>query len=180
MSFRFPYLALDLETTGLDRQQSHVLQLAAIYDDGSHLEGLPTFDVVIKYPVITYGEAFAMNMNRDLLQRGFDDRDVTTLELARGSFQAFLNTVQPEGKITVAGKNVGGFDVPILNNSKNGFDTSRFTHRTLDPGSMFSEYFEQIPSLGQINKLTGRDPVQHDALEDCWDVVHAVRYKWGV
>ena len=54
MSFRFPYLALDLETTGLDRQQSHVLQLAAIYDDGRNLGDLPTFDVVIKYPTVPF------------------------------------------------------------------------------------------------------------------------------
>ncbi len=188
MAFRFPYLALDLETTGLDRQQSHVLQLAAIYDDGGPLAELPVFNVIIKHYVITYGEAYAMDINRNLLRAAFKAEDsglgklVSEIYDARAEFEEFLYKVQPEGKITVAGKNVGGFDVPILNNPKNAFTdaTRRFLHRTLDPGSMFTDEFDHIPNLDEINQLTGREPVTHDAVNDCLDVVFAVRYKWGV
>ncbi len=188
MAFRFPYLALDLETTGLDRQQSHVLQLAAIYDDGGPLADMPVFNVIIKHHVITYGEAYAMDMNRNLLRAAFKAKDsglgklVSEIYDARAEFEEFLYKVQPEGKITVAGKNVGGFDVPILTNPKNDFEdaSKRFLHRTLDPGSMFTEEFDHIPNLDEINKLTGREPVTHDAVNDCLDVVFAIRYKWGV
>lgn len=188
MSFRFPYLSLDLETTGLDRQQSHILQLAAIYDDGGPLQDLPVFNVIIKHPVITYGEDYALNMNRGLLRAAFEAENagigelVSEIEEAKSEFQIFLNKVQSDGKITVAGKNIGGFDVPILNNPKNDFTlaTKRFVRRTLDPGSMFTEEFDHIPSLDEINKLTGRAPVTHDAVNDCLDVIFAIRYKWGV
>jgi len=190
MPFRFPYLALDLETTGLDRQRSHVLQLAAIYDDGGNLADLPVFNVVISHSVITYGEAYAMNLNSGLLKVAFEAKDIESakpvkvleIEEAKVEFQNFLNKVQPDGRITVAGKNVGGFDVPILNNPKNDFTlaTKRFLHRTLDPGSMFTDEFDHIPNLDELNKLTGRAAVTHDAVNDCLDIVFAVRYKWGV
>ena len=180
MSFKFPYLSLDIETTGLSRERSHVLQLAAIYDDGSPLEQLKTFDVVIKWPVITYGEEYAMHLNRHLLERAFNNEDVVSLEEAQTAFRDFLYVVQRQGKITIAGKNAGGFDIPILKNPTNNFDTSRFLYQALDPGSMFSEDFDHLPRLGELNALTGRPAVSHDALEDAWDVVHAIRYKWKV
>ena len=52
MDFRFPYMSIDIETTGLDRQKVHVLQLSAVYDNGKDIGDLPTFDRVIKWPVI--------------------------------------------------------------------------------------------------------------------------------
>jgi oligoribonuclease (3'-5' exoribonuclease) len=180
MSFRFPYLSLDIETTGLDRQRSLVLQLAAIYDNGKPLEDLPTFDVVIRWPVITYGEEYAMHLNRHLLEQAFRKEDVLGLGEARLAFLVFLKGVQPRGRITATGKNLAGFDVPILTNPSNDFDLSMINRRILDPGSMFTEEFDHIPSLDELNQFLGRKEVAHDALSDCWDVVHAIRYKWGV
>lgn len=43
--FKFPYVSIDVETTGTNIDKSHVLQLAAVYDDGSHVESLSTFNV---------------------------------------------------------------------------------------------------------------------------------------
>jgi DNA polymerase III alpha subunit (gram-positive type) len=180
MSFRFPYLSLDIETTGLDRQHVHVLQLAAIYDNGKDLEKLPTFNEVIRWPVITYGEEYAMHLNRELLEQAFRKENVVTLEEARRHFADFLMQVQPKGRITAAGKNVDGFDLPILKNPVNGFVLPRVNRRVLDPGSMFTEEFDHVPSLDELNRFLGRSAVSHDALDDCWDVVHAVRYKWGM
>lgn len=179
MSLRFPYLALDIETTGLDRQRVHVLQLAAIYDNGLSPEKLPTFEVVIRWPVITYGEEYAMHLNRHLLERAFKKDRVVSIEEAREQFSKWLDFVQPSGKITLAGKNAAGFDVPILANPVNNFSTNKFIRRVLDPGSMYAEDFTHIPDQSEINKLIGREAVTHDALEDCWDVVYAIRNKWG-
>jgi len=180
MAFRFPYISLDIETTGLDRQKVHVLQLAAIYDNGKALKELPTFNRVIRWPVITHGEEYAMNLNKKLLERAFKKQDVISIEDARVEFDQWLFSVQPAGRFTAAGKNIQGFDMPILQNPVNDFNLRRFLHRALDPGSMFSEDFDHVPDLGEINKLTGRSAVSHDALDDAWDVVHAIRYKWGV
>ena len=70
------------------------------------------------------------------------------------------------------------FDMPILSNDVNAFNLRRFLHRALDPGSMYTKEFNHIPTLDEINTVTGRKPVTHNALDDCWDVVYAIRYKW--
>jgi hypothetical protein len=178
MSFKFPYLSLDIETTGLDREKSHVLQLAAVYDNGKPLDELPTFNKVIRWPVISHGEEYAMNLNRHLLERAFKKQDVVSIEEARVAFQSWLSGLGT--KFWPAGKNVQGFDLPILKNSVNNFDGRYFYHRCLDPGSMYAEDFNHIPTLDEINKITGRAEVSHDALSEGLDVVYAIRHKWGV
>mgnify|MGYP001591362196 CR=1 FL=1 len=179
MSFRFPYLALDVETTGVNTEKVHVLQLAAIYDNGAPVGELPTFNEVIAWKEITYGEEYAMNLNRRLIERAEMGNNVVSVEEAREKFSKWLDIVQPVGKITPAGKNAAGFDLPILSNKTNGFVFRRFLRRVLDPGSMYTEYFDHIPNQDEINKLIGRGVVSHDALQDCYDVVYAVRYKWS-
>jgi oligoribonuclease (3'-5' exoribonuclease) len=177
--FRFPYLSIDIETTGLDTQKVHVLQLAAIYDNGKAPEELPTFNKVIKWPVITHAEEYAMNLNKKLLERAFKKQNIVSIEQARAEFVAWLGEIQPNGRFTAAGKNVQGFDMPILKNPVNQFSLRRFLHRALDPGSMYAEDFDHVPDLTEINRLTGRDAVSHNALDDAWDVVYAIRQKWG-
>ncbi len=178
--FRFPYLSIDIETTGLDRQRSHVLQLAAVYDNGKDLEDLPTFDRVIKWPVISHAEEYAMNLNKKLLERAFKKQGIVSIEQARSEFVLWLDEVQPNGRFTPAGKNIQDFDMPILRNPVNMFSCRRFLHRALDPGSMYAEDFDHVPDLGEINRLTGRSAVSHNALDDAWDIVYAIRKKWGV
>jgi oligoribonuclease (3'-5' exoribonuclease) len=177
--FKFPYVSIDVETTGLDVDKSHVLQLAAVYDDGSHVESLSTFNMVIRWPVIHHGEEFALNLNKVLLERAFKKDRVVSIEQARKSFGFWLDSVQFSGRFTPAGKNIQGFDVPILENPVNEFSLRRFNRRSLDPGSMFAEDFDHVPTLSEINKVTGRKPVTHDALDDCMDVVYAIRHKWN-
>ncbi len=178
--FRFPYLSIDIETTGLDRQKSHVLQLAAVYDNGKDLEELHTFNQVIKWPVISHAEEFAMNLNKKLLERAFKKQGIVSIDQCRTEFALWLDKVQPGGKLTAAGKNVQSFDVPILKNPVNQISMRRFLIRALDPGSMYTDEFNHIPTLDEINRLTGRDAVSHDALDDAWDVVYAIRRKWDV
>jgi oligoribonuclease (3'-5' exoribonuclease) len=175
--FRFPYVSIDIETTGLDKQKSHVLQIAAIYDNGKALEELATFNRVIKWKNLGYGEEYAMTLNKRLLEQ---DKGTVSVARAREDFISWLSRVQPKGRLTAAGKNVQGFDLPILTNPVNGFKMDRFLRRVLDPGSMFAEDFNHVPNLSEINNITGRKEVSHNALEDAWDVVHAIRYKWRV
>ena len=177
--FMFPYVSIDVETTGTDIDKCHVLQLAAVYDDGSHVESLSTFNVVIRWPVLYHGEEYALNLNKGLLERAYKKDRVIFIEEARESFDKWLYSVQPEGRLTPAGKNLQGFDMPILGNPVNAFYLKRFNRRSLDPGSMFAEDFDHVPSLGEINKVTGRKAVSHDALDDCMDVVYAIRHKWN-
>jgi len=83
-------------------------------------------------------------------------------------------------KIQLAGKNVGIFDRVKLDQE---CKTNNFTlpgllqHRGIDVGSLFYDKFGYNPSLDEINRLTGRKEVSHDALDDALDVVHAIRWK---
>jgi len=177
--FKFPYVSIDVETTGTDLLRSHVLQLAAVYDDGSHIGSLSNFNVVIRWPAIYYANEYALNLNKGLLERAYKKDRVVSIDEARESFGEWLYTVQPSGRFTPAGKNLQGFDVPILENPVNDFNLKRFNRRSLDPGSMFAEDFDHVPTLDEINKVTGRKAVSHDALDDCLDVVYAIRHKWN-
>ena len=179
--FKFPYLSIDIETSGLNTEKSHVLQLAAVYDNGGPIEELPTFNRVICWPVLTWAEITAVNMNKRLMEKAYNnEKGVLSVDAARFAWKHFLDSLALEGKFFAAGKNVASFDIPILKNHTNLFDMSRISHRVLDPGSMYSENFDHIPNLNEINKITGRKEVSHDALDDAMDVVYAIRYKWGV
>jgi hypothetical protein len=178
--FRFPYLSIDVETTGVNKQKVHVLQLAAVYDNGKDLEDLQTFDRVIKWPSFGHTEPYAMNLNKHLLERARQNDDVVSIGQCRKDFIKWLDKIQPGGRFTPAGKNIAAFDIPILENPVNKFFFKRFLRRTLDPGSMYSDEFDHIPTLDEINVLTGRQAVSHAALDDAWDVVYAIRRKWDM
>lgn len=177
--FKFPYVSIDIETTGLDRQKVHILQISAVFDNGRDLEELPTFDRVIKWPVISHAEEYAMNLNKGLLERAFNKQNIVSIDQARAEWVSWLDKIQGSGRFTAAGKNVQAFDLPILENPVNAFSLRRFLVRALDPGSMFAEDFDHVPTLDEINRLTGREVVSHNALDDAWDVVYAIRHKWG-
>lgn len=182
MSFRFPYVSIDIETTGVDLDRSHVLQIAAVYDNGKDIEELPKFDQKIHWKEIGYLNPWSFKNNILLLDECLDEnsnKETCSISEAQVRFDKWLSDVQPEGKLTAAGKNIGTFDFPILKNNVNGFRLGRFLHRFLDPGCMFTHYFDHIPNLSEINKVTGRMPVSHDALDDALDVVYAIRYHWN-
>jgi hypothetical protein len=60
----------------------------------------------------------------------------------------------------------------------NEFDTLCH-YKTLDVGSLYFDVFGDNASLSKINELTGRKEVSHNALDDAYDVVYAVRHKLG-
>lgn len=65
------YIAIDLETTGLDPENCQVLSIGAVIEDTNDikpLDELPTFHGIIKRRNIS-GETYAINMNRDLIQK---------------------------------------------------------------------------------------------------------------
>jgi oligoribonuclease (3'-5' exoribonuclease) len=165
-----PYLSIDIETTGLDVARSQVLQVAAVYDDGGPIESLKKIDILVNPGPITYGEPFALQMNAGLLKR-IAAGEAKHLEDAQYTLRNWL--LQFGTKIPVAGKNAAGFDIPILRN--NGFPTEFFSHRVIDAGSVYFTKFGYSPSFSELNKYLGRPPVTHDALSDCFDVVHAIR-----
>jgi oligoribonuclease (3'-5' exoribonuclease) len=191
-----PYLSIDIETTGLS-MDSDILEIAAIFDDGvSPLEELEKFHVLIKYDTFKHAEMYAINMNGNLIREILKGPANSPL-VALMSFNSWLEGRRirlagtNEGKLprlSVAGKNVAGFDIPMLQrNYQNYVDgrleiniTQNFTHRTLDVGSMYFPHFGENPTLGKINELTGRAAnVSHRAMDDAMDVVVAIRHLMG-
>lgn len=196
-----PYVSLDLETTGLDLQRSQILQIGAVFDDGkSPIEKLQTFNILIENDLITYGEPYAIGMNSWIFKELHDKNskfEKQSLSIALQKLWLLLSEAaerayewdvangkdKPRKNVQIAGKNVGSFDIPILNNQAATVDQAGVLapadHRTIDVGSMYFDEFGRNAGLNSINKLTGRDGVSHDALQDAFDVVTAIRHKLG-
>jgi DNA polymerase III alpha subunit (gram-positive type) len=182
-----PYVSIDLETTGLS-MDSDILEIAAIYDDGGPLEELKKFHRIVKYKNFKHAEPYAVAMNAELIKESF--KIGTNITDALLEFDLWLDTIRFNQGISmprlyVAGKNVAGFDIPMLENNYKYYVpivndrniTKNFTHRTLDVGSMYFPYFGENVTLGKINELTGRAAnVSHRAMDDAMDVVVAIRH----
>lgn len=130
-----PYLALDLETTGLDREKSHILQIGWVIDDGvSPRDQLEKGSVIIRNPIITYGENYALGMNgwifAELMKKANEPTKYPIVSLEKGLFQLMVaikkaaklaeefNRAEgekyPKNNVQIAGKNAGNFDWPII------------------------------------------------------------------
>lgn len=190
------YVSIDIETTGID-DRSELLQIAAVVDDmKTSIDKLRTIDLPIKHAEIKYSEPVAMKMNAELLKK-LDSADFQSYS-PKDAADSLLNFLLEEQakvgvdgkgklrKIVFAGKNVASFDIPKLKKffmdylPERAYEFNNLVHyKTLDVGSLFFDVFKENVSLSKINKLSGRNQVTHNALDDALDVVHAVRYKLG-
>lgn len=201
-----PYVALDIETTGLDVNRSHVLQIAAVLDDGvKPIEELERIIVFVKNDPIIYGELYALGMNGwifEEIKKSIDGETpkypVANLEQAIAVVEGFMNHAatkaydfqvsqnsdKPRREVQVAGKNVGQFDLEILKRQAilvgKPDALKSVSHRTIDVGAVYFDMYGRNPGLNTINKVTGRSEVSHDALSDCLDVVQAIRHKMAI
>jgi oligoribonuclease (3'-5' exoribonuclease) len=195
-----PYVSCDIETTGID-EKAEVLQIAAVLDDGvSPINDLKTVDLKIKYKSFNHAEPFALMLNAGLIKQMTDKElkdQFVNPEEAAVSLIDFMNharelsanfdeenDLRMKGKVICAGKNFASFDDPRIRNflqTRAPKYYNEYNHlmsyKTLDVGSMYYLDFGYNPSLSQINELTGRTEVTHQALDDALDVVYAVRKK---
>lgn len=127
-----PYMAIDIETTGLDVERVHILQLGWVIDDGvSPRDQLKRGSIIIKEEVITYGESFALGMNGWLFQEmSKKEPKYPVMSLCEGldlfmiaiektsaiayEFDVSQGEKRPSSRVQMAGKNVGPFDFAIL------------------------------------------------------------------
>jgi hypothetical protein len=195
-----PYISLDIETTGLDIEKSNILQLSMVFDDGlTEVHKLKTLDVLIDNDKIDYSEPYAMKMNKWIFDNidSFDPRyRVVSINLAHELFCGFVdecsliidrfnkeNGVEnPKTSVQFAGKNVGQFDLAIIKNQFKKNDLGmpeNIQHRTLDVGPMYFRHFGYAPTLDEINSMLGNHEVTHNALDDAFNVVDAIRAEVG-
>lgn len=193
-----PYLSIDIETTGID-ERSEILQISGVVDDlTSPIRDLKTFDLAIKHKFIEYSEPYALGMNAVLFKKMMD-KDFKTYDPEQAIDALIDNMVMMQEtykdengkkqKIIFSGKNVASFDLPKIRNFIIKYDTNNYYlkqfdtmvhYKTLDVGSLYYDVFKDNVSLSKINELTGRKAVSHNALDDAFDVVYAVRHKLGV
>lgn len=185
------YVSLDLETTCLQADPKHILQISMVVEDTSNprpVEELPHFTCFVKHDRIE-GEAYALGMNGWILDIISGRRKESAYPICRyyadrpnnsgddnwlGLALAFLDLHFADQKITVAGKNVAGFDIPFLPKDLR----ARFRHKVLDPGTLFVnwETDDQAPNFELCKQRAGMSgPVAHDAREDAMDVIRLLR-----
>lgn len=180
------YIALDLETCGLDTDKDSVLQIVAIFDDLSNpldLQDLPKFEVFIDDGFI-HGNAYAINMHikSGLWQRWLNSPKVA-FEKAISDLCRFIGTVSSsKERINLAGKNIGKFDFHCLRRSPHFFNyvNNNCSHRFIDPSENFFDYNRDVhkPDLKECKRRAGLEDIgmAHDAMVDCLDIVRLIRY----
>jgi hypothetical protein len=197
-----PYLSIDIETTGVGPEVD-LIQISGVLDEpGKDIKDLETFDYILRHNNFKNAEPYALYLNADLIDtirqnkderimypRQVMERLILKLEEWRVPVLNWDEKHQTgmKGKHMLAGKNVGGFDRPKLeyaaevygNKSMRQELCKKIVHRTLDPGSMYFNEFGYNPSLTQINENLGREEVSHNALDDAFDVVHAIRAHYN-
>jgi DNA polymerase III epsilon subunit-like protein len=186
-----PYIAVDIETTGL-MEYDQILQIAMVYDDlKSPVESLETHSFLIDNSTEEFHgvlDAYAISMNawifKELSRATKSNHLIYPIVQARQIFHDKILKWHNQTKeaLTFAGKNVANFDLPALRRWRflTPLNNQYISHRVIDTGSLYFTDFGYIPSQNEINQKIGRKPASHDALDDALDVVCAIRTKLGV
>jgi len=180
------YLSLDLETTGLG-DNCQILQLAAVLDDTERpLYQCPTFNVLV-WDEWYSGEPYALALNHqifetlakskpgnELIHRGHNVR-ILREDMVAESLACWLR-LHDSGIVTLAGKNVAGFDLRFLRRLS-GWSSILTQHRVIDPGNLFLLPTDLVPpSTDECLRRAGIEAsTQHDALSDAYDVCKLIR-----
>jgi oligoribonuclease len=182
------YLALDIETTGLDPLKHSILEVAFVEEDTLYpevsVEDLSYTRWIIK-PTDACWNDYAMDMHwhggllHEAKRRGLSRPQAAESIL---SFLRYYKDRRGIGKIVLAGKNVAGFDIPFLRNFVGAELDDLIDYRTIDPGSMFLSLGDgKPPSLSTILQHIGcHKDVAHKAVGDARDVIRCVRYFLNV
>ena len=178
------YLALDTETTGVNPKTSQILSIGAVIDDcESPISELPSCRFVLDHDRII-GDPAALRMNAGLIEEIAEgSEDLVQPEHAAVALAYWLeneNGVDLSSPITVAGKNVGNFDIPFLEELDRWDDLFTTRSRTIDPTPLYFKPTEETvpPDLEECKRRAGFDDeeVAHDAAKDAMDVCRLLRH----
>jgi oligoribonuclease (3'-5' exoribonuclease) len=182
------YIALDIETTGLDPRTSSVLQIACVAENSAPyrdaVDDLPSLNIYVDQPRDIQGSLVALDMNRDLISRLVKKDIPEGATLCRDEAEAwervkdFLLDHCEGSKAVIAGKNVAGFDMQFMPPDVKAL----CHHRTLDPAALYVDWQNDIVPPG-LDKCLARCGIvggeRHDALEDARDVIRVLRRSYG-
>lgn len=194
------FMAIDIETTGLDPEQDQVLEFAAVYSNGDAFDSLQRFRAVFLHERIS-GHPVALSMNAELIseiknyltepssKNGIVFPEVAPLpytvvcrpeEFAKyyvGWLEdrcgIFPKDRLSRQRILYGGKNVAGFDLLFLD-KLHGFKEIKRYHRVLDPAIYFIDpRIDSVPpDLAECQKRGFLPEVQgHRAMNDAESIV---------
>lgn len=195
------YCSLDIETTGLDPENSDILQFAAVLDNLSNpepVENLPRFEAIFVKDGPLMGDPYAFSMHSNLLKRiahvkklnlgrcpETNARVMKIEDLPGALFDFFREHKVPQASngrlyVTVAGKNVASFDMPFLKAKIQKWGAVSFLQRTLDPAVLYFDIDQdaKLPDMQTcMDRASIKGTVAHTALEDALTVVLLLRNK---
>lgn len=195
------YVSLNIETTGIDPDTCDVLSLAAVLDTGEGtVDDLPFIHMRLLHEKVQGDvETFSWESHRALLKDIHEgertpaeypidaqwDGNVRPTSMVK-TFHWWLAEHHPEWDssglvpqmtpITLAGKNVRGFDVSFLDAHFGFSEATPIHHRAIDLGSVYWTPEGGVPSTKECAERAGLDyEYRHDALYNARFVVRALR-----
>lgn len=184
------YLSIDIETTGLRREKDQILEVAGILADTSSnelVDTLPAFHARLYYDQVV-GQPYALQLNSKLLLDMANRPNCyqwSSPDMLGGLLYEWLERHKAwdsKGKITLAGKNAGTFDLPFLQHLPNWdrYMWERIHHRVIDPAMYYwhQETDEMLPDTKTCITRAGiawDHSRLHWAKEDAQLVVELIR-----
>ena len=193
------YLAVDIETCGLDSKVNPIIEFGGIWDDGGPTGGLSRFRALIvrrdrNYMINSYCVGMHQQLFKEIDAVDWDRLDdAAGYEVSSGVgglsivcelkdlgtwVRGWLDSIEALGKLNVAGKNFESFDSkwirdPLLEAGV------KLRRRVLDPAMLYvRKADEELPNLAECCKRAGieYDPSEaHYALYDAMLVVKLLR-----
>lgn len=172
------FVSIDIETLGLNRK-APIIEVALVVADWDTQHIIEEWESVVVHDRYDNCEPYAMSMHSELLrtisQAAFSD--VTHIDSLGYELNWVLNKY---GKITFAGKNAAGFDLPMLEEQIQLSRYIAYDYSVLDVGTLFWDPNQdsRLPNLETCKRRAGVDtPIAHRALQDARDVVSCV-FHW--
>lgn len=181
------YLAIDIETTGLDPDVDQLLMasfiLADTEDVKTPVENLPSITIAFHYDRISFSykaysivtELAFMEEYKKRIQNG----TTVSFDGASQSLRQFLsdNGVDIYTKHTLAGKNLMAFDIPFID--KIGMRWFKYHYRCLEPANFYTMANDTVmPNLEECCRRAGivYDKAKaHESLYDAQLIVELIR-----
>lgn len=166
------YIAMDIETTGLDSKTNQIIQFAVV------LPNWCIFNKIVLHPSYS-GSAVAFDMNKRIFAKiaAFENTGLPVTpecDFIHAAdlfprFKEWLAGQEVADRPFPIGKNFSGFDFPFLKELNPGF-AGLFHYRCLDIGSMYATA-DGIPSMLELTQkwpeVVKHVPGElHDALYD--------------
>lgn len=177
------YIAVDIETTGLDPEKHQILEVAMVADTGAErVVDCPFLHLyVYQNPIIGTPYALVMNAHAIKIIAMNVDSNICEPGVVSIWVRKFVNEYACGGEVNVVGKNAAGFDLPFLKRLPE-WPTRLFSHRVLDVGSLWAGpkgILSQAQLFMAYKHIVEHIPGEpHEALFDARVSLALARLRW--